>query len=606
MQQKGSFVKSLQGKINMAFLLIVALSVISFMLISINQTRAVVQNTSADYTLQLIDMVNENIESYVINMENLAKIVVNNTDVRNYLFKQTDNTLIENTYGENVEEQFQTLMKTRDDIYNIGIIGPNERYLINNRETKINPYADLGEMTWYTRALEGKEVITSSHVQNIVHNRYPWVVTVSECIPNLLDSSRNGVFFVDLNYSSISKLCEEINLGKKGYVFILDQDGNLVYHPKQQLIYSGLWNEDLKIVEKASKNTVTSTDGTKIYTISKSKVTGWTVVGVTYVDEMLTSTQRIRNMYFLMAIVLIGVAMLLALMLADMITMPLRKLQESMREAETGNFEVEIAEEENQDEIGGLIHSFNIMIRKIRQLIRRNFEEQEEKRRSELNALQAQINPHFLYNTLDSIIWMAEGGNTKDVVLMTSSLAKLLRKSISNRRELVTLEEETEYTRSYLIIQKMRYKDKLEYHIDVDPCIVDVEVIKLIIQPLVENAIYHGIKYKEGKGSISVSARYEEDEIVIRVTDDGNGMTQEQLSHIFDEREVDTLHNGVGVRNVQKRIQLYYGGEYGITYESEPGRGTTACIHIPDSIRQSAILLENAAKDQPAEGRGLS
>jgi len=605
LQQKGSFRKSLQGKINLAFLLIVALSVISFMFISINQTRAVVQNTSTDYTLQLIDMVNENIESYIINMENLAKIVVNNTDVRSYLFKQTDSNTVEDIYGENVEEEFQTLMKTRNDIYNIGIIGPNGRYLINNRGTNINPYADLSNMTWYTDALKGKEVITSSHVQNIVHNRYPWVVTLSECIPNLLNSSRNGVFFVDLNYSSISKLCEEINLGNKGYVFILDQKGNLVYHPKQQLIYSGLWNEDLSIVEKASQHTVTSADGTKIYTISKSKVTGWTVVGVTFVNEMLTSTQRIRNMYFLMAIVLIGVAMLLALTLADMITMPLRRLQDSMREAETGNFEVEIAEVENKDEIGGLIHSFNIMIKKIRQLIERNFEEQEEKRRSELNALQAQINPHFLYNTLDSIIWMAEGGNTKDVVLMTSSLAKLLRKSISNRRELVTLEEETEYTRSYLIIQKMRYKDKLEYHIDVDSCILNVEVIKLIIQPLVENAIYHGIKYKEGKGSISVTARYEEDEIAIRVIDDGNGMTQEQLSHIFDERAVDTLHNGVGVRNVQKRIQLYYGEEYGITYESTPGHGTTACIHIPDAVRQSLISLGKPSDGQSAEGRKL-
>jgi two-component system sensor histidine kinase YesM len=588
--------RSLQGKINLAFLVVVMISIISFMIISINQTRTAVQNTSTQYTLQLIDMVNENIDSYIVNMENLAKIVVNNSDVRNYLFAQTDEITRRDVYGEDVEKEFRTLLQTRNDIYNIGIIGPDNRYLINNRMTQINPNAQLTDMSWYCDALEGKEVISSSHVQNIVFNRYPWVVTLSEGISNPVNGGENGVFFVDLNYSSISKLCEDINLGNKGYVFILDKDGNLVYHPKQQLIYSGLWDEEIDTVENAKATNVFSKDGTKMYTISKSKSTGWTIVGVTYLSEMLSGMEKSKTMYLLMAVVLIGVAMMLALLIADMITMPLRRLRESMEKAETGDFQAEMEETGTEDEIGVLIGAFNMMIRRIRELIRRNNEEQEEKRRSELNALQAQINPHFLYNTLDSIIWMAEGGNTKDVVLMTSSLAKLLRKSISNKKELVTLGEEIDYTRSYLTIQKMRYKDKLEFTIDVSPDIRECTVIKLIVQPLVENAIYHGIKTKEGGGTVRIEGEYEGDEIVLRVIDDGMGMSQEQLRHIFDEREIDTSHHGVGVLNVQRRIQLYYGEEYGLTYTSIEGRGTVASIHIPDCAACERREEEDAEK----------
>ena len=570
--------KSLSGRINLSFLLIVAIAVVSFMVVSINRSSRAIQDASVEYTLQLIKMVNEKIEFYIENMENISHIVINNSDVRNYLSMDSE----QKVYAQKVEEQFQTLKETRDDIYNIGIIGINGRYLINNFDTQLNSFANLERMNWYSKSLHGEEVITSSHVQNIVSDEYSWVVTMSKAIRNPLTNEVLGVFFVDLNYRSISNLGEDINLGLKGYVFMIDEAGDIVYHPKQQLLYSGLWEEEMDSILNAKTDVLTSADGNKLYTLSKSEVTGWRVVGVTYLDEMLSGTDEIINMYYLLAIVLIIVAMFLAVLLTNKITLPLRRLENSMKAVEEGNFEVEIASPEVRDEIGNLIFSFQIMIRKIKQLIENNNREQEEKRKSELNALQAQINPHFLYNTLDSIIWMAEDGNTKDVVLMTSALAKLLRKSISNKHELVTIAEEIEYTKSYLTIQKMRYKDKLKYSIDVDPAIENKEIIKLIIQPLVENAIYHGIKYKEGMGTIFIEAGYHDKGILIRVIDDGQGMSEEQLRHIYDEREIDTKKNSVGVLNVHRRIQLYYGSEYGIGFVSNIGVGTIASIYLPD------------------------
>lgn len=588
-RQNRSYVKSLQGKINISLLFIVATAVVSFMIISINQSRTAVRNTAIEYTSQLIDMMNESIDSYITNMESIAQIVVENSDVRSYLFTASQDEDLRKEYGGRVTELFQTLKDTGGDICNIGIIGEDGRYLINNTDTVINPYAGYEKTEWYRKALLGEEVITSSHVQNVVSDEFPWVVTLSREISGRA-GDEGAVLFVDLNFSSISHLCEKTNLGDKGYVFITDDAGNLIYHPKQRLIYSGLWEEEFTPDMLSEGDVVFSRDGQKLYTISKSEITGWMMVGVTYLEEMMSRTNRLRNLFYLMAIVLVGVALMLSVFLTDMVTKPLRKLRETMKVVESGNFDVEIEEPDTGDEISDLFRSFRSMILKIRELIEQNTAEQREKRKSELNALQAQINPHFLYNTLDSIIWMAEGGNRKDVVLMTSSLAKLLRKSISNKNEMVTLEEEIEYTRSYLTIQKMRYVDKLEYEIDVEPAVMRMEIVKLIIQPLVENAIYHGIKYKEGKGLIRITGGFEEDQIVLRVSDNGVGMTEEELSHVFDERVTDTRKNGVGVLNVHRRIRLYYGGEYGLSFESTKGEGTCVSIHLPlpeiESVRR--------------------
>jgi two-component system sensor histidine kinase YesM len=264
----------------------------------------------------------------------------------------------------------------------------------------------------------------------------------------------------------------------------------------------------------------------------------------------------------------------------------------SMKEAQKGNFEQANVEIEQGNEIGTLGSSFNIMTNKIHQLMKQNTAVQEEKRKSDLKALRSQINPHFLYNTLDSIIWMAEGEKSKDVVLMTSELAKLLRQSISNDNERIPLEKEIEYTRSYLSIQKMRYRDKLDYEIIVEDRIRKEKVINLILQPLVENAIYHGIKYKGSKGKITIKGWGEDDNIFIRVSDDGIGMDTETLNQTMkkakerDRTDESEKSGGVGVQNVNTRLRLYYGEKYGLHFESTLGEGTEVTIKIPRYFRE--------------------
>lgn len=572
--------KSIRTTILFIFVALVSATVLVYMCISVSQNRETVLGTSTEYTQQLVNMVNGDIDSYFANMKNIAQLIMNSADIENYLMAERESDAQYENYTERTEEQFGILKDTRDDIYNIGVIAENGTYFINNADVEMNPYADFKNTDWYKNAMSGKEVITSSHVQNLVKNEYKWVVTLSQGIKNAETGKPEGILFIDLNYRSISSLCEKISLGSKGYVFILDEAGKIIYHPKQQLLYSGVQKEEISKILQNKTGSFTTEDKERLYTISKSNTTGWTVVGVAYLSEMMEKSNQTQRVYILLAIGLISAASIISMILSNMITRPIRELRGSMKKVEDGNLEIQLPNSDYSNEIADLIYSFNVMIGRIKQLMHRNMAEQIEKRKSELRALQAQINPHFLYNTLDSIIWMAESSKMSEVILMTSSLAKLLRRSISNQEEFVKAADEIDYVREYLKIQKMRYHDKLDYEIEIDESILHIPVAKLIVQPLVENAIYHGIKLKEGKGLIRITGNKEDGKTVIKVSDDGVGMDEEALLHLFEEKKIEDLRK-VGVLNVHKRIQLYYGMEYGLQYESTPMLGTTVSIILP-------------------------
>ncbi|MCK5735518.1 MAG: sensor histidine kinase, partial [Spirochaetaceae bacterium] len=253
---------------------------------------------------------------------------------------------------------------------------------------------------------------------------------------------------------------------------------------------------------------------------------------------------------------------------------------------ETGEFKT-AGNLDATDEIRELAREYDIMVGRISELMDENVREQELKRKSDLKALQAQINPHFLYNTLDSIIWMGEMNKSDEVVKMTSALSRLFRVSISKGRELITLRDELEHVRSYLTIQEMRYKNKFRYLIDIPEELMDCTVLKITLQPLVENAIYHGIRDIEYEGLIEIGGYREKEDIILTVKDNGEGMDRETLSALIDgisdmnDNENLNRQQGTGVRNVHERIRLYFGFEYGLNYESSKGRGTLISIRIP-------------------------
>ncbi len=545
--------------------------------------NSVVMN-SMEYTTQLITQMNSDVDSYIGYMENISQLIMMDGDVHTFLNNAYEELEIRQLAKDRVINQFETILDIRNDITNLAIIGTNGRYLLNRGKDEINPYIDVKQKEWYKKAIEGNGniYISSSHVQNIVNGSYQWVVSLSRAIIDRQNGEVIGALLVDLNYNVINNLCKKITLGNKGYLFLLDEQGNIIYHPKQQLIYNGLINE-MTLEVKECKENYFLTEGLKekkLYVISRSEKTGWTAVGVANASELFEQRTQTQKLYLISTVIILLIAMLLSILIARAITRPIKKLRDSMKEVEKGNFHEKV-DTYGSDEIANLGKSYNIMIQTVEELLETQVKDQEQKRKSELRALQAQINPHFLYNTLDSIVWMAEEGKNQEVVTMTASLAKLFRQSISNEAEEVTLRQEIDYVRNYLIIQKMRYKEQLNYDIQVPESILNYFVIKLVLQPLVENALYHGVKYKEGGGTILVDGYETESTVVLQVIDDGIGMDVEELSHIFEKRKSTQKTNRVAVRNIHNRIQLHYGKEFGLNFESRKGYGTKVKVILP-------------------------
>lgn len=574
--------KSIQSTIFTAVAILVLSAVLIVTAVSVKYTDSAIFENSVLYTQTITKQINQNIDSYITYMDNIVSVISGSEDAQYYLFRKSS----DGGHEKRLLEQFRIILKGRSDIKNIGLVCDEGNSLFNTGYQTENPDLDLSTQEWYKKAVEsrGESILTSSHVQHVIEGERPWVITMSRGIANLVGSrASKGAVFIDLNYSAISELCDQNSIGDKGYVFIVDQDGNIVYHPQQQQLYNELQTENIDAVMNAKTDTVTVGKGEheKIYAISRSEKTGWTVVGCMNVAELLKGSRQAQRVYVVCAAGLIVLALILSRLLARNITYPIQRLRDSMKKVQTGEFPTIDLEVSSENEIGSLTKSFNVMTHRIQELMAQNIHEQEQKRKSELKALQSQINPHFLYNTLDSIIWMAEGKKNEEVVLMTASLARLLRQSISNEDELVSIGQEAEYARSYLTIQKMRYKDKLEFQIDISPAIFGVKIIKLVLQPIIENAIYHGLKYKDSKGFLIVRGYQEGEKAVLEVEDNGVGMDEETLSHIFEKHKVNYHSNGVGVYNVQKRLKLYYGEEYGIVYKSKKNEGTRAVITIP-------------------------
>ena len=578
--------RSIQNAIFLVMALLVLSAIGIVTVISLNFTRTSIYENTITYTRQLTGQVNSDIDSYINYMENISSMLAENSDVQKFLF---GSGIQAEEAGEQLMSQFATVLNSRSDIYNLGILQANGKALFNKGNSYINSYVDISQLAWYKEAVENKDSIclSSAHVQHVISGERPWVITLSRYIPDQTGKKEGGVLFVDLNYSAIRNLCDDSSVGKKGYIFIIDKEGNIVYHPQQQQLYNELQTENIEEVMNCTSDYLElgKGDSKKLYTVSRSEKTGWTVVSCSYTSELLKRSNQAQELYMLMAVILVAVALIISSIVSKGITRPIHKLQSSMALIQEGDFQAGNVEVDSRNEIGSLTETFYVMTQKIQELMVQIIEEQQAKRKSELKALQSQINPHFLYNTLDSIIWMAEEGKNEEVVVMTASLAKLFRQIISNEEEEISIFQEVEYCRNYLIIQKMRYKDKLEFEIDLAPDIKGDKIIKMVLQPLIENAIYHGLKYKESKGMLVLKGYGQGDDIIFEIRDNGVGMDQETMKHIFERHKVNYRSNGVGVYNVERRIKLSYGQEYGISYKSKLGEGTVATMRIPKERR---------------------
>lgn len=423
--------------------------------------------------------------------------------------------------------------------------------------------------------------ISSPHVENLTENYYPWVVTIAQ---KMIDSEGKEIqVCMDIRFSYIAEYVDNVGIGQHGYCFIMDQMGNLIYHPQQQLINAGLKQENIQHINRM-ENGFFQQDNV-IYTVHLLSSGNWKIVGVSYVDEMITSKldNMLRVVAFILTFVLL-ISFLVGFFSSKLISNPANELAGAMWEFEKDAENFEYCRVNGTREITSLSDSFGHMVVQIQNLMEKVREEEVSLRKTELNALQAQINPHFLYNTLDSIAWMCEEGRTQEAINMVNSLARLFRISISRGHELITIEKECQHAESYLRIQKYRYKNKFTYQFDVEPECLSYLCNKITLQPIIENAIYHGLDMTD-EGRIHIGIKDHGEDILMYVEDNGIGMDEECCKEILHKESSD--RSGIGIKNVNDRIRIYFGEKYGLTILSEPDVGTRVEIRMPKILEEN-------------------
>lgn len=561
---------SLQITIAVAYSLLVMFTVVFLGTTALVLTRDALWETSTTYTRQLLGQVQTGIGNYLDEMDAIATAVLGNEDVR---------ALLDDPGSRDRRTEARSLLTTiagmRPDISLIALVTGDGNVLLHTADAPLNPAVRVASEPWFVRARSegGAAVYSGARVQNLIRDRYRWVVTLSR-------ARGEDVLVVDLNFRVIEQLARGVDLGPRGYLFMTDADGSIIYHPQQQLIYSDLVSEPIDELIRLGQSELVTGSGQdqRLYLAETLPETGWRVVAVNAVDQLLASQRQLRSYYLAWVALCFAIVMVLTVVLSRRISLPLQRLRQSMRAVEQGRFDLDIRVD-RRDEIGALGRDFAIMVATVRDLMARNEREQEEKRSAEIRALQQQITPHFLYNTLDSIVWMAEGGRVDEVIDMTTNLARLLRLSIGRGEATASLEAELRHVESYLTIQQMRYRDRLSFRIDADPATLGVQLPRLTLQPIVENAIYHGIKNRESGGTVSLRSMQLDDEVRIVVHDDGPGVDPAVLERL-QRHEVEPS-GGVGLKNVHRRLELRYGPGYGVDISSSARHGTSVMIRVP-------------------------
>ena len=488
-------------------------------------------------------------------------------------------------------EQFSLLYETNSDkIQSLALYDPKGNLIASEPVVAEKKNVKVQTQEWYKNAEDAIENIhfSTPHIQELFEDgsyRYQWVVSLSRYVDvNKGETPETGILLLDMKYSVIRDVMKQINDCSGGiYYYLTSQDGEMIYHPRGTELNRGLFEENSLDAAKYEDGTYEIRSGGQNETVIVGSVayTGWKMIGV--VPESVQAANYKNFRYYVFATILVLLVMLLEgnQLVSRKISKPIRELDASVKAHEAGGKpDIYIG---GSSEIRHLGHSVQKSYEQIEKLMDEIMRQQNERRKSEMDALQSQINPHFLYNTLESITWMVEAGKNKEAVFMISELAKLLRISLSKGRTIIKISDELQHSKSYMNIQMVRYKERFKIRFDVDDEINDYCIVKLVIQPILENAIYYGVGDIDiDDGEIVVTGKKINDDIFITVEDNGMGMREEVVENILKDNSKTPKHgSGVGVINVHSRIKLMFGDQYGLSVESEADEGTKVTIHIP-------------------------
>lgn len=543
------------------------------------RSSELIKNKTEQYTNDILMETGNNIENNLREAERLTFQVVSNSIIQDGLKKSNRGLVNEQekiSAEKNIDTQLRGLISSVSDIAAVQVISNNGIIYY------INPASiSLGDNTEEKKELEKRKgspcwFNTNPSTQTLM---------VGRVINSLETQEKIGYVFVYLRESSIINAFKETELFNNGILYVIDHSGYIVSAKDKSLL--GKRNEftTAKAINGLAHNnfTISKISGRNYY-VSYRDIQGtpWRMVSFIPSLEYEREIILLRNWIFYIILFCCLMSLALSVLISKGISKPVRDLSERMHEVGEGNFDVRI-DCDSKDEIGMLSRHFNEMVSQVRQLIKKVYQEELLKQKAELKSLRMQINPHFLYNTLESINWMARIHGVPEIGKMVKALGDLMRASIGGE-DFISIREEIRNIENYLTIQKFRYGDKIEAEMIIQPEISDIKIPKLILQPIVENAIVHGIENKTGNGKITIEGFLTDQTVVLKVKDDGIGMDEETCSKILSEDYQDGntgKHAHIGLKNVDKRIKMYYGDNYGLNIRSRKGTGTCVSICLP-------------------------
>lgn len=575
---------------NSIFIYFTITSLVAVLLIVISiysRLSSQLYDTVKQENVNLVNRVDSSMEVYLRNIMKLSDTI--------YYGIIKNANLSEDSIGEKLTLLYNN---NKEQVSNIALISKEGEPISVVPAARFRKNFKAEDEEWFVNALNKTENIhfTLPHVQKMFEkgdNSYNWVISMSRAVEITVGgSTEQAVLLIEMAYQGLEEVLDEVTLGNGGYIYLMDSNGDIIWHPKFELIASGRVKENNLVAagyDDGSREEVFN--GTRQTVVTKTVgYTGWKLVGVIKGTGISLNMLKTRLFIVFVILLIIFIVILINSYISFRVTNPIRELEKSVKELEEGNLDADIYMGGSY-EVQHLGKSVQDMKFRIKGLMQDIVSEHEEKRKSEFDSLQAQINPHFLYNTLDIIVWQIENEKQSEAVHTVTALARFFRLSLGKGKNIVTVKDEIDHVKNYLMIQHMRFKNKFDYEFDIAEDVLELPSLKLMLQPLVENAIYHGMEFMDGDGMIMVKAWRKEDELYLSVADNGLGMTEDKVEMILTGKSTsgNGRGSGIGVKNVNERIKLYFGEAYGLTIDSEPDEGTTVIIHLPAKDEKESL-----------------
>jgi len=574
-------------KLMLVFSLLILLTALILGSITYYQFSKSSQERTEEYQVQLADQINQNINRYLKEMQIISLSPLYDQQILEIL-KIHQQPSTSTTFPPAAERlpmwrYISSLIHMRNEIKGIHILA-NDGTIFSNLDSNsvmLKVFERNNEWIKKIEKADGEWVLLPLHQPNYYLNKEISVFSVARLIRDPSTYEPLGIIKIDLKQELIEEIIDNTN--SKSHIFIVDSDNQFIYPNKENKIIEPSFLEELEDVTVKNYTSIPINEKDYMMVYNESSYSGVKTIMLTPRSVVFSEVNQLRKVMMVVVIIGIVISLLLGFILSKPLVQSIHKLQKAMDKVQKGNFSqrVEIA---SNDEIGQLGNGFNHMISEIDRLVSEVYKTGLREKEAEIRALQSQMNPHFLYNTLESINMLAITKGNLDVSDMVSSLGRLLRYTIDHSSKVVSLKEELQFIQSYISIQKVRMGEKLQYIEEIDPSLYDALLPKLLLQPLVENAIVHGLS--SNGGSILIKVSREGNRVKIKVEDNGQGITKKRLAELkrLIEKQKHTSsdkHSGIALSNVHERIQLLYGKHYGIQIEAGEQQGFSVILTFP-------------------------